>query len=199
LNHAIEKLFAYYQKNESNVGFLGGKLLNKDLTDQPSAAHFFSLPIVFAALFFKGDYWGLTRFSPNKIKQVDWVSGAFFITKKSIFDELGGFNEDIFMYMEEVDLMYRGKKIGHPVFFYPESQIIHYGSLSSSKSKGYPIIKIYEGLIYFYKKHYSFFHLVCLKFLLRLKAYFVILVATIFNLQDMIDTYKKALKITFED
>jgi GT2 family glycosyltransferase len=199
LNHAIEKLFAYYQKNESNVGFLGGKLLNKDFTDQPSAAYFFTLPTVFAALFLKGDYWGLTRFSPSKIKKVDWVSGAYFITKKEIFDKVGGFDEKIFMYMEEVDLMYRGKKMNYLTYFYSKSQIVHYGSLSSTRKKGYPIIKIYQGLIYFYKKHYSFLHLVCLKFLLRLKAYFVILVATIFNWQDTINTYKKALKITFED
>jgi len=199
LNHSIEKLYLYYQKNEGKVGFVGGKLLNKDFTDQPSAAHFFTLPTVFAALFLKGDYWGITRFSPNIIKKVDWVSGAYFITKKEIFEKVGGFDEKIFMYMEEVDLMYRGKKMNYLTYFYPKSQIVHYGSLSSARKKGYPILKIYQGLIYFYKKHYSFCNLVCLKFLLGLKAYFVILVATIFNWQDTIDTYKKALKITFED
>jgi GT2 family glycosyltransferase len=198
LNRAIEKLFDYYQRNESEVAFLGVKLLNRDFTDQPSAAYFFTIPVVFAALFLKGDYWGLTRFSPGKVKKVDWVSGACFLTKKDIFRKVGGFDENIFMYMDEVDLLYRAKKMNYQTFFYPQPQIIHYGSLSSTKDKGYPIIKVYQGLFYFYKKHYSKFMLSLLKLLLKIKALLAIAVGKIFSRQNLVDTYKKALAITKE-
>ena len=110
LNRSIEKLYNYYTANGKQVHFLGAKLLNRDLTPQSSACRFFTLPVVFAALLLKGDYWGLTRYSPNKFCQVDWISGACILTTKNLFQRLGGFDKDIFMYMEEVDLLYRARK-----------------------------------------------------------------------------------------
>ena len=73
LNRAIEKLYNFYIQNEKQVHFLGAKLLNHDLTPQPSACRFFTLPVVFATLLLKGDYWGLTRYSPNKFCRIDWI------------------------------------------------------------------------------------------------------------------------------
>ncbi len=70
LNNAIEKLFNYFKENENLIHFVGAKLYNKDMTEQPSAAPFFTIPVVFAALFLKGDYWGLTRSSPNISKKI---------------------------------------------------------------------------------------------------------------------------------
>ncbi|GAB4218994.1 MAG: hypothetical protein Fur009_2900 [Candidatus Microgenomates bacterium] len=195
LNKAIEKLYNFYKENEKTVHFLGPKLLNKDLTPQPSAAYFFTLPVVFAALFLKGDYWGLTRFSPNKFYQVDWVSGACILTKKSYYNRLGGFDKNIFMYMEEVDLLYRAKKLGLKTYFYNKSQIIHLGSASSG-GKTFPILQVYKGFIFFYKKHYSKLSLFILYILLKLKAATAYLIGRLKNNQYLIDTYEKAFWIS---
>jgi len=146
LNRSIEKLYNFYLINEKWTHFLGAKLLNQDLTVQPSAGRFFTLPVVFATLLLRGDYWGLTRSSPNKFSQVDWISGACIMTSKKYYQRLGGFDKNIFMYMEEVDLLYRAKKIGLETFFYPESQIIHLGSASST-GKTFPILQVYKGFI----------------------------------------------------
>lgn len=194
LNRAIEKLFYFYQQNEKKVHFLGGKLLNKDLTPQPSACHFFSLPVVFASLFLKGDYWGLTRFSPNKFKKVDWVSGAYILTKKSYYQKLGGFDKNIFMYMEEVDLLYRARKKGLNTYFYNESQIIHLGSASSA-GKTFPILQVYRGFLFFYKKHYSKIHLFFLRLILKTKAIVAYLIGKIKKNQYLTETYAKAFEI----
>ncbi len=194
LNRSIEKLFNFYLENEEKVHFLGPKLLNSDLTPQPSAAYFFSLPVVFAALFLRGDYWGLTRFSPDKFCQVDWVSGACILTKKSYFEKLQGFDENIFMYMEEVDLLYRAKKIGLNTFFYPEAQIIHLGS-TSSKGRTYPIIQVYKGFLFFYKKHHSFISLIFLHILLKIKALISYLIGKILNNKYLTETYGKAFRL----
>jgi hypothetical protein len=195
LNRAIEKLFDFYLKNEDKIHFLGPKLLNKDLTPQPSAAYFFTLPVVFVALFLKGDYWGLTRFSPNKLCQVDWVSGACILTKKSYYNRLGGFDKNIFIYMEEVDLLYRAKKIGLNTYFYPKSQIIHLGSASSG-GKTFPILQVYKGFLFFYKKHYSKISLFFLRILLKLKALIAYMIGRIKNNQYLINTYGEAFKIS---
>lgn len=194
LNRAIEKLYNFYVENEKQVHFLGGKLLNRDLTPQPSACRFFTLPVVFTTLLLKGDYWGLTRFSPNKFCQVDWISGACILTAKKLYLRLGGFDKNIFMYMEEVDLLYRAKKLGLNTFFYPKSQIIHFGS-ASSNGKTFPILQVYKGFLFFYKKHYSVFHLLILHVILKFKALISYLIGKIEGDQYLIQTYEQAFKL----
>jgi len=194
LNRSIEKLYNFYLENEKQVHFLGAKLLNRDLTSQPSAGHFFTLPVVFATLLLKGDYWGVTRSSPNKFSQVDWISGACILTNKKYYQQLGGFDKDIFMYMEEVDLLYRARKKGLNTYFFPDSQIIHLGS-ASSDGKTFPILQVYKGFLFFYKKHYSVFHLLILHVILKFKALIAYLIGKIKGDRYLIETYEQAFKL----
>ena len=194
LNHSIEKLLTYYKENEDNSHFVGAKLFNKDMTEQPSAAPFFTLPVVFAALFLKGDYWGLTRSSPNTIKKVDWVSGACILTKKEYYKKVNGFDESVFMYMDEVDLLYRARQINMNTFFYPEAKFIHIG-FASSGSKSYPVVQVFKGLIFFYKKHYSKRALFWLLIMLKLKAKVSLIIGKCTKNNYLINTYENALKM----
>jgi len=194
LNRAIEKLYNFYVENEKQVHFLGAKLLNCDLTLQPSSGRFFTLPVVFATLLLKGDYWGLTRSSPDKFCQVDWISGACIMTTKKYFQRLGGFDKNIFMYMEEVDLLYRARKKGLNTYFYPHSQIIHLGS-ASSNGKKFPILQVYRGFLFFYKKHYTIFHIFVLHLILKFKALLAYLIGKIKGDQYLIETYEQAFKL----
>ncbi len=194
LNNAIEKLFKFYKQNENKIHFLGGKLLNADRSEQPSAAHFFSLLVVFATLFLRGDYWGLTRFSPNKTTQVDWLSGACILTKKKYYDKLYGFDKEIFMYMEEVDLLYRARKLGLYTYFFPEAKFIHYGSGSSAK-RTFPILQVYKGFLYFYNKHRTKTATFVLRIMLKLKARIAVLIGKVTKNRYLIETYEKAYQL----
>ncbi len=198
LDDAIEKMFNFFKQNENMINFLGGKLLNKDLSPQPSCGPFYYLPVIFGALFLKGDYWNLTRYSPNKLKEVDWVSGACILTTKRDFDKIGGFDEKIFMYMDEIDLLYRAKKEGARVFFYPVSRFIHLGSASSGK-RTFPIIQVYKGLIYFYRKHNSFISKKILIFMLKLKALIAIGIGKLTGNSYLLETYEKAYQMAEMD
>ena len=195
LDNAVAKLFKFYKDNESEIHFIGGKLLNKDLSNQASCGPFYTLPVVFAALFLKGDYWGLTRSSPDNLKKVDWVSGACILTRKDIFLKVGGFDEKIFMYMEEIDLLYRAKKQGYKTYFYPKTRFIHFG-YSSSAGRCNPIIQVYKGFIYFYKKHYSPLSFGILKGMLQLKALLALTVGRLTKNSYLVKTYEHAYKIT---
>jgi len=198
LEDAIAKLLDFFKTKENTIHFLGGKLLNKNLSPQPSCGPFYTLPVVFGALFLRGDYWGLTRSSPNKVKEVDWVSGACILTKKEHFDKIGGFDEKIFMYMDEIDLLYRAKKQEFKVYFYPESRFIHLASASSG-GKTYPILQVYKGFLYFYKTHYSRLEIFLLKILLKLKALIALSIGKLSNNNYLIETYEKAYRITKEN
>lgn len=194
LKDAIHKLFAFYKKNENTKHFIGPKLFNKDMTPQPSAAAFYSLPVVFGALFLRGDYWGLTRYSPKMLRKVDWVSGACIMTTKKNFEKVGGFDETIFMYMEEVDLLYRAQKMKMSTYFYPKSKIVHLGS-ASSNGKTFPILQVYKGFLFFYKKHHSRLALFLLRFLLRLKAGLAWFLGFVINNNYLKHTYGEAFKV----
>lgn len=194
IKEAIPHMYKFYKHNEKMFNFLGGKLLNKDMSSQPSCGLFYSLPVVFGALFLRGDYWGLTRWSPNKIKQVDWVSGACLLTKKQYFNKVGGFDENIFMYMDEIDLLYRAKKMGLTTAFYPHAKFIHLGS-ASSQGKTKPILQVYQGLLYFYKKHRFPFEKETLKFMLKLKSHISIFIGKLFKKNHLVERYEQALEI----
>lgn len=193
LDHAIPAMFEFYSTHP-HIHFLGGKLLNRDMSPQASSAPFYSLPIVFAALFLKGDYWGLTRSSPDRFIKCDWVSGACIMTKKEYYDKIAGFDEGIFMYMDEVDLLYRAKKQGLHTYFYPDARFIHLGSASSS-GKTYPILQVYRGFLYFYKKHHSKLDLLCLRIMLQLKALISIIIGYITNNSYLKKTYEEAFEL----
>ncbi len=194
---AIDELFNFFNQNKDKVSFAGGKLINKNLTPQPSCGPFFTPLVVFGFLFLRGDYWGLTRFSPNRVKEVDWVSGACILTRKEPFEALGGFDEKIFMYMEEIDLLYRAKKRGLRTFFCPQARFIHLGS-TSSVGRTFPILQVYRGYLYFYKKHYGRAALFILKIMLQLKAKIAVLIGRSTKNPYLIKTYEEAAKLVQE-
>lgn len=193
LDDAIDKLLTYYREHETTIHFVGGKLYNKDMTPQVSRGLFFTLPVVLAFIFLQGDKRGWTRNSPDTATPAEWVSGACILTKKSHFEALGGFDTDIFMYMEEVDLLYRAHKQHLRTYFYPEAHFIHLGAASSNRT--YPILQVYKGLLFFYKKHYSPLAFVILKFMLQLKARIAILVGRTTKNLYLIQTYEEAYKV----
>lgn len=69
--------------------------------------------------------WETTRVTP-----VDWVSGAACALPRNLFEELGGFDENFFLYFEDVDLAKRAKRTGAWVGLYPFIQLRHHGGLS---------------------------------------------------------------------
>ncbi len=63
----------------------------------------------------------------NENKEIFWASGACMFIKRSVFEELGGFDERYFAHMEEIDLCWRAKNLGHKVYYCAESTVYHLG------------------------------------------------------------------------
>lgn len=192
LESAIDSLLDFARVHPGS--FAGGKLLNEDGSPQSSSGPMFTLPVVFLALFAKGDSLGITRYSPDKVQKVEWVSGSCLIGPRKVFMDIGLFDEKIFMYMEEIDLLYRAQKKGHDVFFVPQARFVHSGAASSGSRKQ-PVLNIYRGLLYFYQKHRSIMELRVLKSLLKVKALFAIVIGRLTGNNYLISTYEEALKL----
>lgn len=189
---AISRLFAFAQRHPRS--FIGGKLFNTDGSPQSSCGPFFTLPVVLGVLFLRGDRIGLTRYSPTKPQQVDWVSGACIMAPRKLFLDGLLFDEGIFMYMEEIDLLYRAAKKGYTTFFFPNAKFIHYGAASSG-SKRTPILNIFRGFLYFYRKHYGTIELFLLTVFLRLKALLAFCFGVITGNYQMQQTYAEAFRL----
>lgn len=192
LDESIEKLWHYSQVHETS--FIGGKLLNENGSPQASCGPMYSLPVVFAMLFCKGDQMQLTRYSPDAEKTVDWVSGACLMGTKSAFLDVGLFDERIFMYMEEIEFLYRARKKGYTTLFYPDARFLHVGAASSG-SRRTPVVNIYQGLRYFYKKHYSRVSYALLRILLAAKALAAIALGRMMGRRDLVHIYEESIRL----
>lgn len=178
-------------ENDSKIGIIGGAILTKEGKYEKSAGKFIKTFEVFLLLLGLDETLGV-RFSPRKTREVDFVSGGFMIVRKKLFEELSGFDEDFFMYIEDMELCYRVKKNGYKVMFNPEIQIVHEGQGSSSR--GFAIKMFFRGLLIFQKKHGNIFSYYLVKFMLTLKASLLELIGKIFNNKYLVDAYSKALE-----
>jgi GT2 family glycosyltransferase len=110
----------------------------------------------------------LTDKMSGQIHEVDSITGAFFLTKKSILDEVGYLDERFFLYGEDIDLSLRIKNQGYKILYDPEVKIIHNKGISSglkkhsqelssadSKTKQKARDSFYQAMILFYDKHYK--------------------------------------------
>lgn len=172
--------------------FVGGKLFNENGSPQASAGPMVFLPVAIGMLFFQGDRLGITRSSPSQSRRVDWVSGACLCGAKKDFLDVGLFDESIFLYMEEIDFLYRASQKGYTIFFCSEAHFIHTGAASSGNRRT-PVVNIYRGLLYFYRKHRSIIEQRILKVLLASKARIAIGAGRVLGQPDLVNTYEEAL------
>ena len=100
----------------------------------------------------------LTHYNFNTIHKVDAISGAFFMAPKKVLDEMDGFDEEFFMYGEDVDLAYRMKEKGYDVVYYPKFTVTHlkYQSGFKNKKAHHKTKEYYHNAMrIFYRKHYA--------------------------------------------
>lgn len=88
----------------------------------------------------------------SKVREVKTVPGCAFLIRKSIFSEVGQFDEKIFLYFEESDLGMRLQKKGYKLFIIPNANVIHDHSFDNSLE-----LKKYnkQSRFYYFKKHYG--------------------------------------------
>lgn len=105
----------------------------------------------------------LASCSLDTIHQIDAPTGAFFLVRKTILDKLEGFDEDFFMYGEDLDLAYRIRNLNYSIVYYPSQSVTHLKSKSGlqnkkSKTRNSTRRHFYESMKIFYDKHYASSH-----------------------------------------
>jgi len=176
---------------DQKIGIVGGLLTNLNGSLQRSYGKFYTIPNVIYLLF-AGESGELRRLQSSSSRETDWVSGGFMLVKRNIFEKVKGFNESYFMYIEDMDLCYRIKKIGYKIVFTPVVKVKHIGQASTNKT--FAIVHIYEGLQIFYRQQRSGLEYYLVKLLLYIKALVAVLVGFFTGNKYLIDTYLAALK-----
>ena len=90
----------------------------------------------------------------NQSGEVDILVGAFMVMKRDLYIEVGGFDEDCFMYSDDIDLSYLVKKAGYSNHYFADTTVIHYKGESTVRD-GLYMKRFQEAMQFFYKKHFK--------------------------------------------
>jgi GT2 family glycosyltransferase len=101
-------------------------------------------------------------------REVGWISGAFLFVRKKAFLEAGAFDENLFLYFEDIDLCTRIREVGYKVVFLPESVSFHWGGAATAGAALRSRLEYRRSQLYFYRKHNSMISLFLLKLYLRI-------------------------------
>lgn len=95
----------------------------------------------------------------SKAHEVGWVMGAFFALKKEVFEETSGFDERLFMHMEEIEWCKRIKDRGFNIWYVPQIEVVHLHGASTNFDLSPGFINELKGIKFYLKKHYSLYYL----------------------------------------
>lgn len=158
------KCFQFMEKHP-DAGAVGAKMIDGSGQFLPESKRGFPTPWVSfckatgLSKIFKNsptfNQYHLGYLAENETHKIDVLCGAFMFMRKSVLDKIGLLDEAFFMYGEDIDLSYRIKQAGHEIYYYPETQLIHFKGESTKKGSVNYVRVFYQAMIIFAKKHFS--------------------------------------------
>ena len=154
------KILAFAER-QKNLGIVGCKLID-------GAGNFLAeskrgVPTPFVAftkilgLYKFSNYFGkyyAQHLHENETGKADILVGAFMVMKRALYLEVGGFDENCFMYSDDIDLSYMVLQKGKSNYYFHETTVIHYKGESTLKDETY-MKRFQEAMNFFYKKHFK--------------------------------------------
>ncbi|PBJ14545.1 glycosyltransferase family 2 protein [Flavobacterium sp. ACN6] len=157
------KILAFAER-QTNLGIIGCKLVDGTGDFLPESKRGIPTPwVAFTKIF------GLYKIFPktklfnryyaqhlneNETGKVDILVGAFMFLESKLYQELNGFDENCFMYADDIDLSYRALQKQKANFYFHETTVLHYKGESTVKDEKY-MMHFQEAMNFFYKKHFK--------------------------------------------
>lgn len=158
----FEKVLAF-ANTKTDLGIVGCKLIDGTGNFLPESKRGIPTPwVAFTKVF------GLYKLFPNsslfnkyyaqhldenQTGKVDILVGAFMVMKRELYNQLEGFDENCFMYADDIDLSYRALQKGKYNYYFAETTVIHYKGESTIRDQKY-MKHFQEAMQFFYKKHF---------------------------------------------
>lgn len=144
-----------FSESKEKLGIVGCKLINGKGAFLPESKR--KIPYINAAfkkLVGNSDDYYANNLKENDVDEVEILVGAFMFLKREVYKDIGGFDEDYFMYGEDIDISYKALKKGYHNFYYGETAILHFKGESTLRDKNYAR-RFYGAMQIFYKKHFK--------------------------------------------
>jgi hypothetical protein len=162
-NGTLSTVISFMEDTQNQkVGICGAQLVDNNGKITPTCSRF---PTVTTLL---SQSIGFDKLLPNKYtsqlmvdwahdenKRVDQVIGAFFLVRRCLFEEIGGFDESFFMYFEEVDFAYRAQLHGWQSYFITDAQAFHSGGGATANIKSLRLFYSLRSRIIYVLKHFN--------------------------------------------
>jgi GT2 family glycosyltransferase len=145
----------------SQLGIIGCKLIDGTGNFLPESKRGVPSPwVAFTKIFglykisnYFGKYYA-QHLSENQSGNVDILVGAFMMMKRQLYHEVGGFDENCFMYSDDIDLSYLVLKTGKFNYYFHDTSVIHYKGESTVRDETY-MKRFQEAMQFFYNKHFK--------------------------------------------
>ncbi|OXA77579.1 Glycosyltransferase, GT2 family [Flavobacterium aquidurense] len=157
------KIWAFAEK-QKNPGIIGCKLIDGTGSFLPESKRGIPTPwVAFTKVFglYKlfpkwklfNQYYAL-HINENETGKVAILVGAFMFMQRDLYHELDGFDENCFMYADDIDLSYRALQKQKTNYYFPETTVLHYKGESTVKDEKY-MNRFQEAMTFFYQKHFK--------------------------------------------
>ena len=160
----FSKVIARFDSISSKTGIIGCKLIDGSGKFLPECKRGVPTPwVAFTKIFglyklFPKSSWFNQYYAmhldKNQSGEVDILVGAFMFMKRDLYLEVGGFDENCFMYSDDIDLSYLVKKAGYSNYYFADTTVIHYKGESTIRD-GLYMKRFREAMQFFYKKHFK--------------------------------------------
>jgi GT2 family glycosyltransferase len=131
----------------------------------------------------------LPQVDSNETSPTEVISGAFMFIRREALDRSGLFDEDFFMYGEDIDLSYRLMKTGFKNYYFPEARIIHYKGKCTPRDNYKDVFHFYNAMRIYVDKRTRDGHYKSFRFILIIAVYFRELIAILNRYRKL--TFKK--------
>lgn len=164
MHNNVVKILSDYLDNNEDAGMAGPKIYDINGNFQSNCMKGNPYPkdtlfhlIGLAKMFPKNPYfngYALLHLNRDEINECGALSGCCMMLKKSLYKEIGGMDEQFFMYQEETDWGIRTKEAGKKTIYNPNAVITHYQGVTTKKIKVKSIWIFTQSMMKFFKKHF---------------------------------------------
>ncbi len=159
------RLCYHFMEKNTEAGMIGVKMVDGSGNYLPESKRGFPTPL--SALF---KLTGLSKLFPKsgffnnyyqghlpdtETSEIEVLTGAFMFSKTDLLKEIGGFDEDYFMYGEDIELSRQIYDRGHKLYYFPKTQIIHFKGESTKKLSASYIKNFYGAMSIYARKRNS--------------------------------------------
>ena len=164
MHNNVIKVLSDYLDNNADVGMVGPKIFDINGNFQQNCMkgkpypmdtlfHLIGLAKAFPNCKALNGY-ALRYLNRDEINECGGLSGCCMMLKKSLYEEIGGMDEQFFMYQEETDWGLRTAKAGYKTVYNPNAEITHYQGVTTKKIKVKSIWIFTQSMMKFFKKHF---------------------------------------------